>query len=658
MIESASTLIEIERGFEDIEKRTGIERVPGFSPPHIRLQWLCSSSRSLSLLLGSMTQPLTVSAPSATDSDLPVPDITIKYGDKALLSVVMKKGRTFNTPSLFERAGVDGSALKKPLLSDVVEAGETCPAPLNISDPSILLNVMLSILDDKTVNDIASISYEAPFERLRHVAIQAHVTGRESEADIVWLALPSHGLSKSESSAVTASLSSAGDAIILPFLYFEEDISLSEQNVSYAGGDTIRQLIKEHGRLFESYDKASVFPILPLPAASGESLHDRSDYLEATLDRAWHDTVVSGIGRSLWRQSVENRYKELLDVILKPPESIGALLRQKSLLIEINRLPEMETTAPDIKILQDLQAKGIEIYAAETAAKEEKRIAETATLHEKATTSLIAFLENPSLRDILGEEEKNVASLIESIRKHDVFENEKRREKTLSSVDNIYNSAASSLTALKQESNKLLKEQTKALESIPKVVTDDETEKEEQATFFWEQFIHISLEKVKPNIPSKEIEKLIKEFRNDFNDYVSLTPPDEKEFKKCLTDKWPSVAKSCKKRMSSLMDDTHQLWGIMLEQRLLELEEFRKKNKLGGSAISIISELPDKRRPILKETLNVVIKKPGFMTSVFRDKDGDKWRKETITDLKKRRQSSSKPMEKKSLTGSRVFRAR
>jgi len=65
----------------------------------------------------------------------------------------------------------------------------------------------------------------------------------------------------------------------------------------------------------------------------------------------------------------------------------------------------------------------------------------------------------------------------------------------------------------------------------------------------------------------------------------------------------------------------------------MKLEEFRKKNLPNETSISPQIPMKSTRKPTLVDTLNVQIKKPGFIKMFMSQSEKENWRKDTILEI-------------------------
>ena len=141
------------------------------------------------------------------------------------------------------------------------------------------------------------------------------------------------------------------------------------------------------------------------------------------------------------------------------------------------------------------------------------------------------------------------------------------------------------------------------------------------------------MKKIKIKQPVKDISKICSKTTVDFNDYIALTPADVNELNKCKNEKWPSLAKKCTKKINALLEDTVEIWQIIVSQELSNLEDFRKENLPRESKINSSIRINPGKLPVLKDSLDLNIKKPGLKKLLFSSSELEKWRDQAVEQL-------------------------
>ena len=172
-----------------------------------------------------------------------------------------------------------------------------------------------------------------------------------------------------------------------------------------------------------------------------------------------------------------------------------------------------------------------------------------------------------------------------------------------------------------------LRKQREALsESVSK---SRSSETIERSSFFWEEFVPLIIKKLKLNPPVDEISAILDGAKELYTDFVWMTPPDESEIQKCLSEKWPAAVKSIHADINDLLEHTIQIWELKAGEQLSKLEEFRNDNLPGQPSIRDEISLNLDTFPALSASLPVELKKTGLM-KLFQSATGkEKWRSES-----------------------------
>ena len=627
---------DIELALSELEQRLDLPSSPEAVDERIRVAWHCFDPAGLSILLGSIVPLQSVCFPVTADScfNSQLPPVMLSWAESPKLSIKIQSPVNVQLTPALKNSGISTKALSKAAAAGFIKTGANIPAPWNIADTDILLNILFDTINAVWLPDISSITFSAPLERLRHLEIQAGSNSNDTSADVQWVVLPSHELTGDEKSRIQEWLS-ASDTVVFPFI----DVSrlLNDAAVADKGFQhNFQTLIRQYEKTFSVAGAEGIFPFIPIGIIAGVTTNAISRYMLDSLNLAWETVLPAGSGSSEIKHAIDSRSQAVIDSALASPTSICGLLRQKKILSDIKALPEFQVVHPAIEPFNVMQKKGIAVFSDAAEMAVEQLTAEKTALHHQRVGMLQKFLN--SLQTVIVPD-TDAAQIVTSIINDPALDRLIDDDDGIAGLgDKIERVFDTAITTLEKEDVSCRKELKKSVPEPDTVIADrvrQESEAAEQHEYIWGTLIRLDLNKMKLKIPSQEMQQLLAVARNDFLDYLNLTPADEKEFSRCLTTKWPGVAKKYSKKMHRLMDDTCQLWEISVNQELDKIEEYRQEHLPRSPKFPVDIVLKKGEKPSIADVLDVKLRKPALTAKLFNNQEKGLWRSESVLTIQK-----------------------
>lgn len=628
---------EVELALSEIEQHIDIPHPPTAADERIRIIWRCLDASGLSIPLGHLLSAgqgnAEVRLPAPDSPAGTLPPVTLSWSDNARLTVALHKTAKPQLTPAMQQAGIDDRELKKAVSAGSLEIGANHAAPLNITDPSVLIALLTDIIAAGWRGDVADIGFAAPVERLRHLDILIEPPDGDARSDALWIILPPRKLTKGETSRIREHITGSGAATVFPLL------DLSGYDMRPAVGvdrKALETLLHAHETAFPKGKTPDIFPVLPAGTPESVRTDTLAEYNRDALNLSWGTTVLSAGETAALRRTMDVRYRSVLDSALEQPTTICGLLRQKTVLTKLKGLPELQVNPPRHAPFKAMQTQGLKVYVAAAAELAAQTAAEHQEKRSRRAQMLLNFL-TPLHTTVSFE--KDAAGIIEALigdaRGDRLPDDEKGLERMTSLVDGVFESVTAQIGKQTAEWQKELRKIPPESLTVPADVLSEETERAESLEYIWGTVIRLDLEKMKLKYPEEELQEVLTAARDDFLDYLNLTPADEKEFSKCLTAKWPVVAKKYTKKMHRLMEDTCQLWEVVVNQELDKIEEYRSENAPRSPKFPVDIVLQASSKPAIRDILDVKLKKPALTAKLFNSREKGLWRSESIMTIQK-----------------------
>ena len=637
MNSSLKSVLEYEKKVTDLEEKL---HIPGHTPSTIKqVIWLSDDPADVWPLIASLTnEPESVIVDALLKRKARCLPLILNYSKSFKIELFFDKTPKNKKFRLLEDHGIDREAIISVASEGVVRLGSDEEPPFVLDNSVRLLNFLMELLIDEPddmCQSLKSIHAEGPFERIQGMKIIVHPESKLDFIDVAWLTVSNVGNSDIKKNAA-ALIQKTNAHVIIPLIILNGENTPQTRNETVATKHLIN-CIKDLEQSLKVFSDRIVYPPLLLNRTWFKQKAKERSYEDDFLGLIWTTTRISGLNTA-----INHRLKTMTDFVIEKPTSILGMMHKIGNLKILNSFPDIELHYPDLNEFSKLREQGIKKYPgvstpiAEPEKAPEKispeKILEAPTKPRSAVfiENTVQFLNELTSTDLCKAKHKDFKQFAEKLGQKGSSWSDEKLNTLVTNIDDLLNQVWQSLDDIDITLKSTLHDLKGRLAPIDEQSIPFAPEYVDKVKFFWGDFFQLSLKKMKLKSPTSEIKEICSSSTKKFLNLISRTPPDEKEFKKNLKDKWPAFVKNTVKHINNVLEDTSQIWELKVKDVLMKLEDFRKENLPNETKISPQIPMKLTRKPTIAETLNVQIKKPGFIKMFMSQSEKENWRKDTI----------------------------
>ena len=599
--------------------------------------WLCEKLSDLPPLLAALSdEPKALnSIPETKEIFLQYP-LFLRYSESFNVDLYINDLSKFQTNGFFERLDIDSSATINDVSGGVIRISSGNESPFHLSNANETINFLIKLLADDPGNIsqlLTAIHLEGPFALIKDLEITICSNYSETASnnpDIIWMALSQGNISGIYSLPFKINEISNIPAIIPIIVLDMESLSNFENEATAAG--FLKTCCENFEKNTNALSNGTVFPTFLLNSTWYIDGFNKTSFEEDVFNLLWKTTGIAG-----FNASIKRRLGSLTDFVLQKPSSVIGLLRQKTNLEILNNLPDSSLNYPEFSEFKNLCQKGIEKYSAEVIRiSEQKKSLEDTALSITASPAVIVseiiienthnFLNEISQEDFCRDRHKDFEELAKLVKQEGLNWERGQFENFITDIDEKLSQIGNSLNEIDENLQSEIKNLKGLLDSLTVNTIRYTPEEIENLTFFWKGFIPLTFKKIKDIKPDDEIKKVCERTKTEFIENISLTPGYYDEFNKAIKKYWPGSAK----KIIDQFEQSALIWELKINDELTGIEEFREKNFPLESKIPSSIKINISPKPILKQSLNFQIKKPGFLDIFVSQQDKEQWHSDTI----------------------------
>ncbi|MFC1485640.1 hypothetical protein ACFL55_01270 [Candidatus Latescibacterota bacterium] len=632
--------LEYEKSITDFEERFHISRDALGNEK--QLTWLPHDPADVWPLIASLAdKPESVIGDIVLKQKARSLPVIISYSESVMMELFfndLPKGETFKA---LEGFGISKDAIVSAASEGVIRLEPDKNQPFTLENSLQCLNLLMKLLIDEPddlCQSLKSIHAEGPFKHIQGMKIIVR-HGLEGEvSDVAWLTVS--GMKDSDVKKAVSLISKSHTRVIVPLVFFNKDNETPDKNGT-AGQQYIANGISKIAQSLEVFSDKIIYPPLPL---------HRTWYMRGVKERSydvdclaliWKTTQISGLNATIDRRS-----KTITDFVSQKPTSVLGMLRQLARLKVMQTFPDFTAYFPDGKefkaFLQQALDQNLVLYPPVEEEKGGKEI--TPEFIPEAPPKIRkdifvehaeGFLNELMAMDFYKVKQEKFTRYAEELNRERASWSSEKRETFIAGIDGLLDQVWDNLDTLDTTLKSALHDQEARLHLLEDSADSLIPEYIDKALFFWGEFVQLSLKKIQLKPPADEINEICTDSTKKFLTSLSHTPPDEGAFRKYMDSRWPVVVKSIRVQINDLLDDTSQIWELKINEGLMKLEEFRKKNLRQEPKISTQITLKVMSKPVLENALNVKIKKQGLIKMFVSQSEKEEWKKETVGKISK-----------------------
>ncbi|MFC1511823.1 hypothetical protein ACFL5H_01345 [Candidatus Latescibacterota bacterium] len=632
--------LEYEKRITDFEERFHIPRdALGIEK---QLTWLPHDPADVWPLIASLAdKPESVIGDIVLKQKARSLPVIISYSESVMMELFfndLPKGETFKA---LEGFGIRKDAIVSAVSEGVIRLGSDKNPPFTLESSLQCLNLLMELLIDEPddlCQSLKSIHAEGPFEHIQGMKIIVRHGFEGEVSDVAWLTVS--GIKDSDVKKAVSLISKTHTRVIVPLVFFNKDNGIPDRNGT-AGQQYIANSISKIEQSLEVFSDKIIYPPLPLHRTWYMRGVEERSYDVDCLALIWKTTQISGLNATIDRRS-----KTITDFVLQKPTSVLGMLHQLARLKEMQTFPDFTAHFPDGKefkaFLQQALDQNLVLYPPVEEEKGGKEI--TPDLIPEAPPELRedvfiehaeGFLNELMAMDFFKVKQEKFTRYAEELNRERASWNSEKRETFIAGIDGLLDQVWDNLDTLDTTLKSALHDQEARFHLLDDSADSLIPEYIDKALFFWGEFVQLSLKNIKLKPPADEINEICTDSTKKFLTGFSHTPPDEGAFRKYVDSRWPVVVKSIRVQINDLLDDTAQIWELKINEGLMKLEEFRKKNLRQEPKISTQISLKVMSKPVLENALNVKIKKQGLIKMFVSQSEKEGWKKETVGEISK-----------------------
>jgi len=358
---------EIEQAVSDIEKKVNVKISKKPAPVPVSVEWKCIDPSDVWPLLGSVSDDrITYLSDNLKFRQARSVHVTMSYADCCRLTLKFGKVPPKQRFRALEYLDIDSTSVIKKAKSGSLVLGSDQQVPWKLDNIRLALRTLQELLldvPDDLSRSIESVHFEAPYARLRSIDISVNSPELSQQTDIVWLVVPPRQLKADEAVALVSLLHNTTGITIIPLLGLPWNV-LHDEGEDYSDPLLIKRHLEAIDIGFkETYD-GELFPALPLYRnAFIADRTERGNYEPKCMDFIWQATHALGYRKFSERIEIVRRYDDVVEAMMKSPQSILELLQFRSHLRLLKTIKPPAAVVPDKHDFMNLQKEGMQEYS-------------------------------------------------------------------------------------------------------------------------------------------------------------------------------------------------------------------------------------------------------------------------------------------------------